>query len=222
MTDPHDVPTEIDRALVRRFQGGDRHAFVELMERHERRVYNLAYRMLGRTEDARDAAQDAFLSCYRNLERFRGDSSFGTWLYRIATNACYDALRKRPLSVSMDALTSEPPAADHADRAVAAADVHRALQAVPPEFRSVLVLFELQDLSVGDIAEALGIPVGTVKSRLHRGRAALGRALSGTADPSTARPLPRTPAPGAGEARPVEHRPGEPRPAPAPSNPSNQ
>jgi RNA polymerase sigma-70 factor, ECF subfamily len=211
MTDPHDAPTDIDRALVRRFQAGDRHAFVELMERHERRVYNLAYRMLGRAEDARDATQDAFLSCYRNLERFRGDSAFGTWLYRIAANACYDALRKRPLAVSIDALSSEPPAADHADRAAAAADVHRALQAVPPEFRSVLVLFELQDLSVDDIAEALEIPVGTVKSRLHRGRAALGRALSEAAGSPTPHAQPRTPNP----------RSGEPRPTPTPSNPSN-
>jgi RNA polymerase sigma-70 factor (ECF subfamily) len=211
MTDPHDAPTDIDRALVRRFQAGDRRAFVELMERHERRVYNLAYRMLGRAEDARDATQDVFLSCYRNLERFRGDSAFGTWLYRIAANACYDALRKRPLAVSIDALSSEPPAADHADRAAAAADVHRALQAVPPEFRSVLVLFELQDLSVDDIAEALEIPVGTVKSRLHRGRAALGRALSEAAGSPTPRAQPRTPDP----------RSGEPRPTPTPSNPSN-
>jgi RNA polymerase sigma factor (sigma-70 family) len=110
MTDPHDAPTDIDRALVRRFQAGDRRAFVELMERHERRVYNLAYRMLGRAEDARDATQDAFLSCYRNLERFRGDSAFGTWLYRIAANACYDALRKRRWqSRSMPCRRSPPP-----------------------------------------------------------------------------------------------------------------
>ena len=211
MTDPHHAPTDIDRALVRRFQGGDRHAFVELMERHERRVYNLAYRMLGRTEDARDATQDAFLLCYRNLERFRGDAAFGTWLYRIATNACYDAIRKRPLTVSMDALSSEPPATDHADKASAAADVHRALQAVPPEFRSVLILFELQDVSVGDIAQALEIPVGTVKSRLHRGRAALGRALTEAA--GSPPPRPRSPAAAPG--------PGEPKTAPAPSNPPN-
>jgi len=215
MTDSHDAPTDIDRALVRRFQGGDRHAFVELMERHERRVYNLAYRMLGRIEDARDATQDAFLSCYRNLERFRGDSAFGTWLYRIATNACYDALRKRPLSVSMDALASEPPAPDHADRAAAAADVHRALQAVPPEFRSVLILFELQDLSVEGIAEALEIPIGTVKSRLHRGRAALGRALTETAG------LPAPGAAGTAPSRAAAAGPGEPRTTSTPSNPSN-
>src|SRR5262245_3445739 len=178
------------------------------MQRHERRVYNLAYRMLGRSEDARDATQDAFLSCYRHLERFRGESAFATWLHRIAVNACYDALRKRPLAVSMDALSLEPPAPDHAERASATADVQRALQAVPPEFRSVLILFELQDLSVDEIATTLEIPVGTVKSRLHRGRAALGRALADS------EPGPGPPARG-------ERPAGEPRPASAPSNPLN-
>jgi RNA polymerase sigma-70 factor (ECF subfamily) len=208
MTDQSEPPRDVDRTLVRRFQAGDRQAFVELMQRHERRVYNLAYRMLGRPEDARDATQDAFLSCYRHLERFRGEAAFATWLHRIAVNACYDALRKRPLAVSMDALSLEPPAADHAERASAAADVHRGLQAVPPEFRSVLILFELQDLSVDEIAAALEIPVGTVKSRLHRGRAALGRVL---ADAEPAPPRRTAGGPAA----------GEPRPAPAPSNPPN-
>jgi RNA polymerase sigma-70 factor (ECF subfamily) len=181
MTDQPD-PSNVDRGLVRRFQTGDHTAFVELMQRHERRVYNLAYRMLGSPEDARDAAQDAFLSCYRNLGRFRGESAFATWLHRIAVNACYDVLRKRPLAVSMDALAFEPNVSDHADRAGAAADVHRGLQAVPPEFRSVLVMFELLDLSLDEIAATLEIPVGTVKSRLHRGRAALGRVLAPAGD----------------------------------------
>jgi RNA polymerase sigma-70 factor (ECF subfamily) len=211
MTDQPVSPVDIDRALVRRFQAGDRHAFVDLMERHERRIYNLAYRMLGRPEDARDATQDAFLSCYRNLEGFRGDSAFGTWLHRIAANACYDVLRKRPLALSMDALSGEPPSPDHAERASAAADVHRALQAVPPEFRSVLVMFELQDMPIDEIASALDIPAGTVKSRLHRGRAALGRALSGD-------PLPKTPKEGTEAPGPSGPARGEPRPAPAPSN----
>jgi RNA polymerase sigma-70 factor (ECF subfamily) len=208
MTDLPD-PSDFDRGLVRRFQAGDRTAFVELMERHERRVYNLAYRMLGSAEDARDASQDAFLSCYRNLARFRGDSTFGTWLHRIAVNACYDVLRKRPLVVSMDALSLEPPVSDHADRAGAAADVHRALQAVPPEFRSVLIMFELLDMPLDEIAAALEIPVGTVKSRLHRGRAALGRVLS---KPSGG------PRPSAPSGPPS----GEPRPASAPSNPRDR
>ena len=169
-----------DAELVRRAQGGDRSAFGELMRRHERRVYNLAFRLLGGPDDAQDAAQDAFLSCYRNLGRFRGDSAFGTWMHRIAVNACYDLLRRRRPVQSLDAEGApEPAVADHAEAATAAADVHRALQQVPLEFRAVLVLHELQDVSVEDVAAMLEVPIGTVKSRLFRGRAALGRALAG-------------------------------------------
>ncbi len=198
---------EDDRTLVRRFQAGEDDAFVELMRRHEGRVYNLAYRMLGGPEEARDAAQDAFLACYRNLGRFRGESSFTTWLHRVAVNACYDVLRRRHPTASLDEELTEPaPAPDHADRAVLAADIQRGLLKIPAEFRAVLILFEVQDLSIEDVATALGIPAGTVKSRLHRGRVALGRALGaggGSAVASTEPPFEqrptRTPDPAAGE-----------------------
>jgi RNA polymerase sigma-70 factor (ECF subfamily) len=207
MTDRTEAPDDVDRGLVERFQNGDRQAFVELMQRHERRVYNVAYRMLGRVEEARDVTQDAFLSCYRNLDRFRGDSAFTTWLHRIAVNACYDLMRKRVPAASLDEQLSEPaPAPDHADQASLAADVQRALLTVPQDYRAVLVLFELHDLSVDQIASTLEIPVGTVKSRLHRGRAALGRALSGGS--------PESSAPASG------HSPGEPSPTSRPSNPA--
>ena len=173
-TDPSDPD------LVQRFQEGHEQAFNVLMARHERRIYNLAYRMLGNPEDARDATQDAFLSCFRHLSRFRGDSSFSTWLHRIALNACYDSLRRRRDTTTLEGRSIDPmPVADHADRAAAATDVQRALLGVPPDFRAVLVMHELQDLPLDDIAATLGLPVGTVKSRLHRGRVALGRILSG-------------------------------------------
>src|SRR5439155_20882560 len=84
-----------DADLVARASGGDEGAFAQLVRRHERKVYNLAFRMLGREEDARDATQDAFLSCYRRLSSFRGDAMFSTWLHRIAMNASYDILRRR-------------------------------------------------------------------------------------------------------------------------------
>lgn len=189
---PPDPP---DGDLVARFQGGDETAFVTLMERHERRVYNLAYRMLGGPEDARDATQEAFLSCYRHLPSFRGEAAFSTWLHRIAVNACYDMVRRRKPSASLDDEAVEaPPTSDHADRAAASADVQWALLRIPPEFRVVLIMHELQDMPLEDISRALEIPTGTVKSRLHRGRVALGRALTG------------------GEPR-------EPQPVQAPSNP---
>lgn len=180
MSDPPDAE------LVRRHVGGDPGAFAELVRRHERRVYNLAYRMLGREEDARDATQDAFLSALRKLTGFRGEAAFTTWLHRVTVNACYDLLRKRKhepvLDLDRDAdgwpgPRSEPASPDHGDAAAAAVDVHRALNKVPRDFRAVLVLHDGQDLPYEEIGEILGIPVGTVKSRLHRGRVALGRAL---------------------------------------------
>lgn len=173
-----------DTELVRRFCEGDEDAFATLVRRHERRVYNLAYRMIGRPEDARDATQEAFLSCYRHLGAFRGDSSFTTWIHRITVNACYDILRKKaPVLASAEEQVEPPPAPDHADAAADAVDVQRALLDVPAEFRSVLVMHDVQGLPYEEIAQALGVPLGTVKSRLHRARVALGRSLSRRGEP---------------------------------------
>ena len=148
------------------------------MRRHERRVYNLAYRMLGESNDARDATQETFLSCFRNLKRFRGDAAFSTWLHRIALNVCYDSLRRRRPTATEDVKEAQDAdAPDHADQTAASVDVQRALLTVPAEFRAVLILHEIQDLPVDHIAQAMELPVGTVKSRLHRGRVALARAL---------------------------------------------
>ncbi len=184
-------PDPSDRDLVHRARAGDHAAFAELISRHERRVHALTYRMLGRQEDARDAAQEAFLACYRNLDRFREDAAFSTWLHRIAVNACYDILRRRGREpVPHEVLPEPPPAGDPGDRMAAAVDVQRALLAVAPEFRAVLVLHDAQGIPVDEVAAALGIPVGTVKSRLHRGRVALGRILAGEprAAPSASNP----------------------------------
>jgi RNA polymerase sigma-70 factor, ECF subfamily len=182
-----------DAELVRRYVAGDPAAFSVLVARHERRVYNLAYRMLGREEDARDATQDAFLTALRKLSSFRGEAAFTTWLHRVTVNACYDILRKRKREPVLDERPEEdraggasgpggpagPPSPDHAESAATAVDVQRALVQVPYEFRTVLVLHDVQDLGYDEIADILGVPVGTVKSRLHRGRAALGRLLGG-------------------------------------------
>ena len=172
-----------DRELAARAVAGDDGAFAELVRRHERRVYNLALRMLGRSEDARDAAQDAFVSCYRNLSKFRGEAAFSTWLHRIAVNACYDVLRRRRDVLGLDEAPEPPPAADHGDAVTTSVDVRRALLAIPDEFRTVLVLHDIQDLGYDEIARILEVPVGTVKSRLHRARVALGRALGGEPSP---------------------------------------
>ncbi|MGH2682025.1 MAG: RNA polymerase sigma factor [Actinomycetota bacterium] len=173
-----------DDELVRSFLGGDREAFGALVERHERRVYNLAFRMLGNGEEARDTSQDVFLTCLRKLSGFRGASSFTTWLHRITVNACYDVLRKRGREELVDEDAGgfpEPqaPPTDLAEEAALAVDVQRALLQVPDDFRVVLVMHDVQGIPYEEIAEALGTPVGTVKSRLHRGRIALATALGG-------------------------------------------
>jgi RNA polymerase sigma-70 factor (ECF subfamily) len=157
--------SDTDERLVRRFQEGSADAFEVLVQRHGTRVYNLCFRILGDPEEAADASQDTFLAALRKLNTFRGDSAFTTWLHRVAVNACYDSLRP------------SLPSPDHADQVVFSVDVARALMEVPEEFRVVLVLADVQDLPYDEIARVLGIPVGTVKSRVFRGRAALGRAL---------------------------------------------
>lgn len=173
-----------DEDLVRRFLSGDRAAFAALVERHERRVYNLALRMTGREEDARDATQDAFLTVLRKLSSFRGEAAFTTWLHRVTVNACYDLLRKRQRQPMLERGASEdrpaiepPPVPDHADTSDLSIDVQRALLEVPEDFRVVMILHDVRDLPHDEVARILGVPVGTVKSRLHRGRIALARAL---------------------------------------------
>jgi RNA polymerase sigma-70 factor (ECF subfamily) len=177
-----------DGQLVERFLTGDQAAFTALVHRHERRVYTLAYRMLGREEDARDATQDAFLSALRKLGSFRGQAAFSTWMHRVTVNACYDILRRRsrdpaPLDPANEWAAGSAP--DPGAAVSSSVDVQRALLEVPDEFRAVLVMHDAMDLAYEEIADALEIPVGTVKSRLHRGRVALGRLLPGerTDDP---------------------------------------
>lgn len=172
---------ERDEDLVRRCLEGDRSAFGVLFERHERRVYNLALRMTGREEDARDATQDAFLTALRKLASFRGEAAFTTWLHRVTVNACYDLLRKRSRAPLLDLIPEHkpepPPIPDHADQAGLSIDVQRALLKVPEDYRAVMILHDVQDLPYEQVAEIVGVPLGTVKSRLHRGRVALARAL---------------------------------------------
>ena len=175
-----------DGALVRRSLDGDATAFSELVERHQTRVYNLCLRILGDRDDARDAAQDTFLSALRKLEQFRGDAAFTTWLHRVAVNACYDELRKRRRRPMLHALPDEdedrtrdlgPPSPDHADAIAGSLDVAAGLASVPEDFRIALVLADVQDLPYDEIARILDVPVGTAKSRVHRGRLALARAM---------------------------------------------
>jgi RNA polymerase sigma-70 factor (ECF subfamily) len=173
------LDSDPDEELVRRFVAGDRDALADLVRRHEGRVYNIAFRMLGGREDAFDAVQDVFITCLRKLASFRGHSAFTTWLHRVTVNVCLDALRRRRPEVPSGDELPEVPVPDPADSAVEAVAVQRALLRVPDEFRVVLVLHDVQGQTYETIAEILGAPIGTVKSRLHRGRVVLGRALRG-------------------------------------------
>lgn len=176
---------ERDDELVRRYLTGDADAFTALMQRHQGRIYAVCMRILGNPDDAADATQNAFMTALRKLNQFRGDAAFTTWLHRVAVNACYDSLRaskRQPLLRAVDGGVPPepgPPLPDHAENVALHLDVSYALRQVPEEFRVALVLADVQDLPYEQIARVLDVPVGTVKSRVHRGRLALARAMRG-------------------------------------------
>jgi RNA polymerase sigma factor (sigma-70 family) len=174
-----------EAALIAAASRGDARAFNQLVIRYQGIAYNLAYRILGDEDAASDATQDAFVSAFKAMPRFRG-GSFKAWVLRIVTNACYDQLRarrRRPTS-SLDDLEGE---ADHSpylidpaerpDEQVARRELDTVIQAgiltLPAEQRSVLVLSDLQGMDYHEIAQVTGLALGTVKSRLSRGRAKL-------------------------------------------------
>lgn len=174
-----------DEDLVRLAAGGDRDAFGALVERHGSNIYRLCLRIMGNPEDAHDAAQDTFLVAMRKLDQFRGEAAFGTWLHRIGVNACYDALRRkkrRPMLRSVDPGDGPqgdlgPAEDDRADEIVGTIGVAQALAVIAEDYRIAVVLADVQDMAYDDIAKILDVPVGTVKSRVHRGRIALAKAL---------------------------------------------
>jgi RNA polymerase sigma-70 factor, ECF subfamily len=187
-------PALAENALVDRCRSGDAHAFGRLVALHEGMVYNLAARLLGDREEARDLAQDVFLQVYRTLGRFEGRSSLKTWIYRITVNLCRNRQRfwrrrRRERSLPLDELKAADEARLGAERRAGetpfealrrrerALRVQRALLAMSFEHRAVLVLREVEGLSCEEISRALGLPEGTVKSRLARGRDALRRRL---------------------------------------------
>lgn len=167
-----------DRELVARAQAGDANAMNDLLARHYDRVHAVCRRIAGSQRDADDAAQEAMIRIVRNLSRFDGRSQFSTWVYRIATNASLDELRRRrrrpDLHVVDDAGNSADPPDPIADRQIESiADreaIDEALAALPDEFRVAVVLRDVHDLDYSEIAEVLDVAIGTVKSRIARGR----------------------------------------------------
>ena len=178
---------EPDEALVKIAQAGDNRAFDELVKRYQDKVYRLAYKILRHEEDAAEALQDAFLSAFRGLPKFKVESTFSTWLYRIATNASLMKYRKRREGhVSLEQSQSgegdaEPmqvpdwstqPLKDLLDSETREV-MEEGIQRLPEELRTVFVLRDIQELSNSEVAEILGLTVAAVKSRLHRARIAL-------------------------------------------------
>ena len=184
-SDPRD-----DADLVRAAGGGDRGALDALLARHVDRIHAVCRRICG-PDDAFDATQDALISITRSIDRFDGGCAFTTWMHRVATNAALDELRRRkrrpdpvaPDPDSVIALISSSRAGDP-ERAVDRLDLDTALARLPNEFRIAVVLRDVADLDYAEIATALEIPIGTVRSRISRGRAALARELGNHDHPS--------------------------------------
>lgn len=168
-----------DEQVVERALTGDAEAFGEIVRRWERRIFALAYGMLGREEDARDATQETFLSAFRNLRGFRGEAKVSSWLHRIAVNQCIT--RQRRAKVRSEASLDDEEEKDASSFAAPleispgrlvegrerTAAVRRAVNSLPVELRQVIVMKEFEELTFREIAEALDLPLSTVKSRLY-------------------------------------------------------
>lgn len=209
-----------DRAVVSRVQGGDTDAFGVLVEKYRQKVFRLAYGVLRDQEEAMDVAQEAFVKAYRALGRFKGDSAFYTWLFRITMNVALDRRRQRlsrtralggeevpPEEWERTAVATDPDPVDEAVGAERRARIGRALETLSPQHRSIIILSDIEGLAYREIAEVLQIPMGTVMSRLHNARKRLREALGttlaglllaaalalGTAGPATAQGPPAPP-----------------------------
>jgi RNA polymerase sigma-70 factor (ECF subfamily) len=179
-----------DEELVARSINGDNESFNELILRWERPIYALAYRTIGREEDARDVCQETFLRAFRALPRFRGQAKFSSWLYRIALNLCRDWVRRErrtpvvqppeELDVLELAAAAEP--AESIEELVARKDViravERAMALLPEEQRTAIVLKEYHGMTFQEIADLVGCPLSTVKTRLYQGLSVLRRELA--------------------------------------------
>jgi RNA polymerase sigma-70 factor (ECF subfamily) len=187
---------ETDENLVKLAQNGDRDAFQTLMERHQRRIFNLCYGMLRNKDDAADLVQEAFIKAYKNIDRFKGNSKFYTWLYRIAKNACIDFIRKQKRRKTVDfddSIRREEPVdgdetllpsplginpAKVAGRKELLEQIEAALDTLSDNHREILILREIDGLAYQEIADTIGISIGTVMSRLYHARKYMQNELS--------------------------------------------
>jgi RNA polymerase sigma-70 factor (ECF subfamily) len=182
------VPGQSDLELARRCRQGDAAAFEELYRAHAGRLYSLLFRMAGSAQEAEDLLQDVFLTAYRKLGGFRGDSTLGTWLYRMAVNHCLDFLRGRHARMAKatasleDDEAAEPVAAmPLIPQAVNRIDLERAIAQLPDGCRTAFVLHDVEGFEHNEIARLLGVSEGTSKSQVHKARLKLRALLSGLA-----------------------------------------
>jgi RNA polymerase sigma-70 factor (ECF subfamily) len=183
-----------DRRLIADCLNGQTAAFGELVRRYQDRLYNTVFRLLGRAEDAQDVVQEAFLHAYQSLGSFKGDSRFFTWIYRIAINTAISLKRKQRSTISIDARQEQGGTLEPLDmseysqpeHALAQAEEERLLQdalgRLSPEHRMVLVMKDIEGQKYEEMAEILEVPIGTIRSRLHRARLELRQLLEAKED----------------------------------------
>lgn len=182
---------EFVKSRIKQVRKGDQNAFGEIVELYKDKVFQLCFRMLGNSHEAEDISQEAFIRAYINIERYNIDRKFSTWLYRIATNLCIDRIRKKKPDYYLDAevagtegltLYSQIPASQLApDEEVSKIELQEIIQneilKLPEKYRTVIVLKYIEELPLLEISKILDLPIGTVKTRIHRGREALRKQL---------------------------------------------
>jgi RNA polymerase sigma-70 factor (ECF subfamily) len=176
---------------IKAVKKGDQNAYAEIVEIYKNKVYQLCYRMLGNRHEAEDVAQEAFIRAYINIHTYNPDMKFSSWLYRIATNLSIDRIRKKKPDFYLDAEVSgtdgltmysqlastEASPEDTLESLELQEIVQKAILKLPEKYRSVIVLKYIEELSLQEISEILDLPIGTVKTRIHRGREALRKQL---------------------------------------------
>lgn len=181
----------LENQLVKLALKGDQSAFAEIVGLYQERIYHMSYRMLSNKQEAEDVVQETFLRVHHHLERFDENMKFSTWIYRIATNLCIDRLRKRKPIYSLDAESSDYEGLD--GYAMIPSDdrtpeselllsetqriIHEAIDTLPPKYKSVMILRYIQEMSLQEVGDVLGMPVTTIKTRVHRGREFLRKKL---------------------------------------------
>ncbi|KIL53578.1 RNA polymerase sigma factor SigW [Jeotgalibacillus alimentarius] len=181
----------IVKKRIQQVRKGDQDAFGEIVELFKDRVYHVCFRMLGNRHEAEDIAQEAFIRAYTNIHTFDIDRKFSTWLFRIATNLCIDRIRKKKPDYYLDAEvsgtdgltmysqveTDEPLPEEEVESMELQESIQKEISRLPDKYRSVIVLKYIEELSLKEISEILELPIGTVKTRIHRGREALRKQL---------------------------------------------